>query len=66
VEFRVTVASAKDSAATVDVLEERGGEWSVISSSVPAERLSTTRTRFRLRVPAKGEATVTYRLRVIW
>jgi len=65
-DFRVTVSSAKDSAATVDVLEERGGEWSVLSSSVPAERLSSTRTRFRLRVPAKGEATVTYRLRVIW
>jgi hypothetical protein len=65
-DFRVTIASAKDSATTVDVLEERGGEWNVVSSSVPAERLSSTRTRFRVRVPPKGEATVTYRLRVIW
>ncbi|HET9275389.1 MAG TPA: hypothetical protein VFN96_04900 [Gemmatimonadales bacterium] len=65
-EFRVTIASAKDSASVVDVLEERAGEWSVVSSSVPAERLSSTRTRFRVRVPARGEAQLTYRLRVVW
>jgi hypothetical protein len=65
-DYRVTVKSAKDSAVTVEVLEERGGEWSVLSSSVPAEKLSSTRTRFRVRVPAKGEAVLTYRVRVVW
>lgn len=65
-DYRVTVTSAKDSAVTVEVLEERGGEWSVLASSVPAEKLSSTRTRFRMRVPAHGEAVVTYRVRVIW
>jgi hypothetical protein len=65
-DYRVTVANATDSAATVDVLEERGGEWSVVSSSVPAEKLSSTRTRFRVRVPARGEAAVTYRVRIVW
>jgi hypothetical protein len=64
--YRVTVRNATDSAVTVDVIEERGGEWSVISSSVPAEKLSSTRTRFRVKVPARGEATVTYRLRIVW
>ncbi len=64
--YTVTVANAKDSVATVDVLEERRGEWSVLQSSVPAERVSSTMTRFRLRVPAKGEATVTYRVRLVW
>ena len=65
-DYRVTIANATDSAATVDVLEERGGEWSVISSSVPADRLSSTRTRFRVKVPARGEAAVTYRVRIVW
>jgi len=65
-DYRVTIKSAKDSAATVDVLEERGGEWSVLSSSVPPEKLSSTRTRFRVRVPGKGEVTLTYRVRVVW
>jgi hypothetical protein len=64
--YRVTVASAKDSAVTVEVMEERGGEWSVLASSVPPEKLSSTRTRFKLRVPAHGEATLTYRVRVVW
>ena len=65
-EYRVTLRNATDSVATVDVIEERAGEWSVLSSSVPAEKLSTTRTRFRVKVPARGEAAVTYRLRIVW
>ncbi len=65
-DYRVTVRNATDSTATVDVIEERAGEWAVLSSSVPAEKLSSTRTRFRVKVPARGEAAVTYRLRIVW
>lgn len=65
-DYRVTISNAGDAAATVDVLEQRGGEWSVVSSSIKAEKLSSTRTRFRVSVPAKGKATLTYRVRVIW
>jgi hypothetical protein len=65
-DYRVTVRNATDSAATVDVIEERAGEWSVVRSSVPAEKLSTVRTRFRVQVPARGQAAVTYRLRIVW
>lgn len=65
-EYRVTITSAKDTAVTVEVLEERAGDWAVLSSSTPAEKLSSTRTRFRVRVPALGEATLTYRVRVVW
>jgi len=65
-DYRVTVRNATDSAATVDVIEERAGEWSVVKSSVPAEKLSTVRTRFRVKVPARDDAEVTYRLRIVW
>jgi hypothetical protein len=65
-DYRVTVRNATDSVATVDVTEERSGEWAVLSSSVPAEKLSSTRTRFRVKVPARGEVAVTYRLRIVW
>jgi hypothetical protein len=65
-DYRVTVTNAGAAATTVDVLEERGGEWSVVSSSVKPEKLSSTRTRFRLAVPAGGKATLTYRVRVVW
>jgi hypothetical protein len=65
-DFRISISNAADSAATVDVLEERGGEWSVVSSSIKPEKLSSTRTRFRVPVPAGGKATLSYRVRVIW
>jgi hypothetical protein len=65
-DYRFTVRNATDSVATVDVIEERAGEWSVVRSSVPAEKLSAVRTRFRVKVPARGEAEVTYRLRIVW
>jgi hypothetical protein len=65
-DYRVTLKNATDSAVTVLVQEERAGEWSVVSSSVPAEKVSSTISRFRVRVPAGGEGTLTYRIRVIW
>jgi hypothetical protein len=65
-DYRVTLRNAGDLAATIDVEEERGGEWSIVSSSVTAEKLSSTRSRFRVRVPARGEAVLTYRVRVVW
>ena len=65
-DYRVTLKNAKDSAVTVEVQEERAGEWAVVTSSVPAEKVSSTITRFRVKVPARGEAVLNYRIRVIW
>ncbi len=64
--YAVTIANAKDSVVSVDVLEQRGGEWTVVSSSIAAEKVSSTITRFRVKVPARGETTLTYRVRVVW
>lgn len=66
IDYRVVVKNAKDTAAQVEVREERGGDWSVVSSSVPSVQRSSTRVAFPLTVPAKGEVTLTYRLRVVW
>jgi hypothetical protein len=65
-DYRVTVRNATDSAVTVDVQEERAGEWTVVQSSVPADKVSSTIIRFRVKVPARGETVVTYRVRVVW
>jgi hypothetical protein len=65
-DYRVALTNAGDSAATVEVREERAGEWSVVSSSTPAEKVSSTVTRFRVRVPARGGAVLTYRIRAVW
>jgi len=65
-DYRVTLTNATDSAVTIEVREERGGEWSVLSSSVPAEKVSATLIRFRVAVPPRGETALTYRVRVVW
>jgi len=58
--FRVTITNAKPGPVTVDVREARFGVWRVVESSVPSEKLSATEVRFRVPVPAGGEATLTY------
>ncbi len=62
--YRVTVTNAKTDSVTVDVRESHFGTWSVTESSVPAEKLSSTETRFRIRVPAGGQTVLTYTLQV--
>ncbi len=64
--WRVDLQNAKDSAVTVDVVEERRGEWSVVTSSTPAVRRSATRVVFPVTIPARGKASVTYRVRMVW
>jgi hypothetical protein len=53
--FKVTISNGSDSTQAVDVREERGGEWSVVTSSVPAEKVSSSVSRFKVTVPAQGE-----------
>jgi hypothetical protein len=64
--YEVALTNARDSAVTVAVYEQRGGEWSVLASSVPAEKVSSTSVRFRVAVPPRGSTTLTYRIRAIW
>ena len=62
--YRVTVSNAKTSAVTVDVRESHFGDWRTTESSVPAEKLSSTETRFRLSVPSGAQAVLTYTVQV--
>ena len=62
--YRVTIANAKTQAVAVDVRESHFGEWKILESSTPAEKLSSTESRFRVQVPAQGEATLTYTVQI--
>ena len=62
--YRVTISNAKTEAVTVDVREAHFGNWTIIESSVPPEKLSSTESRFRVNVPAGGEATLTYTVQI--
>lgn len=61
-----TLRNQGDADALIDVLVERGGDWRIVESSQPAERPSATKARFRVKVPARGEAVLTYRIRATW
>jgi hypothetical protein len=62
--YRVTITNAKTEAVNVDVREAHFGSWKIVESSVPAEKLSSTESRFRVAVPAGGEATLTYTVQI--
>jgi hypothetical protein len=62
--YRVTISTAKTEAVTVDVRESHFGNWKIIESSVQPEKLSSTESRFRVSVPAGGEATLTYTVQI--
>lgn len=61
-----TVRNQGASPVDVDLFISRGGDWRVVESSIPAEKVSSTRSRFRLKVPAGGETVVTYRIKATW
>jgi hypothetical protein len=62
--YRVTITNAKAEAVNVDVREAHFGSWKIIESSVPPEKLSSTESRFRVAVPAGGDATLTYTVQI--
>ena len=66
VSYRVQIQNAKSDSATVQVYDEFPGQWEVIASTVRSERLSSTSVRFAVPLPASGEATLEYRVRIRW
>lgn len=52
--------------ALIEVPVNRGGDWAILESSLPAERVSSTRARFKVKVPAQGQAVLTYRIKASW
>jgi hypothetical protein len=62
--YKVTFTNRSDSAEVVEVVERRTGPWSVITSSVPTERVVPDGMRFRVSVPPRSDAVLTYRLRI--
>ena len=62
--FEVTLRNHKESAVTVEVREQLGGDWEMLANSHPFEKLSAFGVSFAVPVPAGGEAKLTYRVRV--
>lgn len=60
VAYRIVLRNQQDVAVTVWVTEQLSGDWSITQSSHPYERLSATQIRFKVPVPARGSAEVSY------
>ncbi|TVR95718.1 MAG: DUF4139 domain-containing protein [Rhodospirillales bacterium] len=61
---RITVGNGKDQAVTVTVVELMTGDWTILAESAPHTKTAADRAEWSIEVPAQGEATVTYRVRV--
>ncbi|MGD1880229.1 MAG: DUF4139 domain-containing protein, partial [Kiloniellaceae bacterium] len=61
---RVTVKNAKDEEVEVVLAGQMPQGWTLREESAPHEQASANRITWRITVPAGGEATFTYRIRV--
>jgi len=60
----ITLSNAREEAVTVTVAEAIPGDWDMLEESDPHEKTAASRAEWEIVVPAKGEAVLTYRVRV--
>jgi hypothetical protein len=61
--YRIKITNGGDKTSPVQVIEAMNGDWSILNESAKHTR-DNNRARWTLQVPAKGEAEITYRVRV--
>lgn len=66
--FVITLKDAKKTDTTIRVVEPlpRWTDWDIVASSVPASRRDAQHAQFEVKVPAGGEAKLTYTVRYRW
>ena len=64
--WEVEVRNHKDTAVEVEDYEPVGGDWTMVTSSQPAEKKDSSTFLFNIKVPARGATKVTYKVRVKW
>ncbi len=60
--FRIRLHNANPRAVTVTVEEPLFGDWEILDENRPHERVSATLARWKVEVPAEGEAVLDYRV----
>jgi hypothetical protein len=63
-EHAITLRNAKDRDVSVTVIERIPGDWTMLSESQSHEKESSGEATWDVAVPAGGEATLTYRVRI--
>jgi len=64
--WELSLRNHKDVAETIEAWEPVGGDWEIVSSSHPAQKQDAHTFVFTVKVPAKGEVKVKYRVRIKW
>jgi hypothetical protein len=62
--YEIKIRNHKEEAISVIVNEPIGGDWEMISSSIPAQKTAAFAARFVVPVIKDGETVLTYRVRV--
>ena len=62
--YGIELKNAKTEAVTVKVVEPMPGDWEILSESHPHQKETAGTASWRIKVPAEGSATLTYRVRV--
>jgi hypothetical protein len=65
-EWEIELRNRSAGPETVRVLEHVPGDWRLLRSSLPAERVDARTLRWHVTVPAGGEARLAYRVRTRW
>jgi len=59
--FEITLKNAKKEDAVVTVQEPIGGDWRILSESAPHTKINSHLAQWKIKVPAEGKTTLTYR-----
>jgi hypothetical protein len=65
-EYEIVLRNAKKVAQNVIVVEPIPGDWTILRSSAPYHKSSSTTATWSLRVPPGGATTLTYRVRTMF
>lgn len=64
--FEITVKNAKPTPITTTVVEQFPAQWRMLEESLPHAKTDARTASWTVPVPAKGETTLTYRVRVTY
>jgi hypothetical protein len=64
IEWEISLRNHKAEPVTVEVIEPMPGDWEILRSTLPHEKIEAFTMRFRVPVPKEGETKLTYRARV--
>ena len=64
--WEIELRNQKEAAVEIEDYEPVGGDWTILSSSLPVQKKDSSTFTFSVKVPARGKTNVTYKVRVKW